>query len=40
MAAADESIENSKVIPGAAELFAKIDREKSVWSRYYKVVEQ
>jgi hypothetical protein len=40
MAAADESIENSKKIPGAAELFAKIDQEKSVWSRYYKVSDK
>lgn len=37
MAAADASIENAKKIPGAAELFAKIDQEKSVWSRYYEV---
>ncbi|KAI0857001.1 hypothetical protein F4860DRAFT_528361 [Xylaria cubensis] len=37
MAAADLSIKNAKVIPGADELFAKIDREKSVWSRYYEV---
>ncbi|QYS99607.1 hypothetical protein H0G86_006728 [Trichoderma simmonsii] len=40
MAAADESIENSKKIPGADELFAKIDQEKSVWSRYYKVSDK
>lgn len=40
MAAADESIKNSKKIPGAAELFAKIDQEKSVWSRYYKVSDK
>lgn len=40
MAAADKSIEDAKLFPGAAELFAKIDREKSVWSRYYKVADK
>ncbi|RFU76493.1 hypothetical protein TARUN_5740 [Trichoderma arundinaceum] len=39
MAAADASIENAKVIPGADGLFAKIDQEKSVWSHYYKVAD-
>lgn len=39
MAAADASIENAKVAPGADELFGSIDRDKSVWSRYYKVAD-
>lgn len=37
LAAADASIENAKTVPEAADLFAKIDREKSVWSRYTQV---
>ena len=37
LAAADASIENAKTFPKAATLFAKIDRAKSVWSRYTQV---
>lgn len=37
MAAADASIEDAKAIPGADSLFAKIDQDKSVWSRYHEV---
>lgn len=37
MAAADASIEDAKAFPESAELFGKIDQEKSVWSRYKRV---
>lgn len=37
MAAADASIENAKAFPDAAQVFDKVDQEKSVWSRYTKV---
>ena len=37
LTATDASIENAKTFLEAASLFAKIDRAKSVWSRYIQV---